>query len=100
MIKFASTSGAYKIYREGTYPRCQVWVQPNHAGDNVRFELQVYRVGAWRGADTGSFKLNSKSTVTVVIGIKTGVNGRIRATLPGHYDHLGDTSPWLYFRVV
>jgi hypothetical protein len=100
MVDFASTSGKYKVYRSGTYPKCLVHVTPNHKGSSVQFVLQAYVKGSWRSVDRGSFRLNADSLVAVKVGITPGYNARIQAKLPSHADHLGDSSPWLYFRVA
>jgi hypothetical protein len=95
---FTSTSGAYKIYPGGGTATVVVGVTPNHSGDYVRFTMEVHRSGSWRIVDTASFRLNRDSVVAVYARGPSGNKFRIQAVLPSHADHMGDTSPWLYFR--
>jgi hypothetical protein len=98
LVNYVSTSGAYRIYRAGTRARCETHVAPNHQGFGVRFTLQVHKSAGWRTVDTGTFKLNSASDVVALVAGSTRVNWRVRAQLPTHADHIGDTSPWMYLR--
>ncbi|MEP6757738.1 MAG: hypothetical protein ABJB55_00925 [Actinomycetota bacterium] len=98
LTKYVSTSGAYRIYRAGTYAHCEVHVAPNHARFSVKATLQAYTGGAWKTLDTGSFPLNASSNTTFVIKGSANVNFRVMVQLPTHSDHIGDSSPWLYLR--
>jgi hypothetical protein len=98
LTKFVATSGKYKIYRGGTNAPCQVHVSPNHAGYYVHVTLQGYVSGHWKVFDIDAFQLNAKSNVAFYMYGTSNVNFRVKAKLPTHTDHLGDASPWLYFR--
>ncbi len=98
LTKFVSTSGKYKIYRGGTYAHCVVHVAPNHAGSDIHVTMQGYVNGHWKVFDTDAFPLNRKSNLEFVLYGSSNVNFRAKAKLPTHKDHLGDSSPWLYFR--
>ena len=98
LTKYVSTSGAYRIYRAGTYAHVDVHVSPNHAGSSVKATLQGYTGSAWKTLDTGTFRLDASSDTTFVIKGTSNVNFRVRVLLPTHTDHIGDASPWLYLR--
>jgi hypothetical protein len=98
MVKFVGTSGKYKLYRGGSYGHCLVHVAPNHNGRNVKGILQAFTGGHWKTVDTGTFPLNAKSTVELLVRGSSNVNFRLKATLPTHTDHIGDSSKWLYLR--
>jgi hypothetical protein len=97
---YQSTSGAYKIYRAGKNVYAPIRVYPNHAGFTVRAHLQVRRSGGWTTHSTSSGELSARSAaVFYVTGARAGYDFRVRVRFPSHRDHLGDVSPWLYFRV-
>lgn len=96
LIKFASTSGKYKIYK--SYAHCFVHVSPNHSGYHVKGILQLSTNGHWKTVDSGSFALNAKSSVELLAQGSSNVNFRMMVKLPTHKDHLGDSSKWLYLR--
>jgi hypothetical protein len=98
LIKFVSTSGKYKLYKGGSYGHCLVHVSPNHSGHNVKGILQAFSGGHWKTVDSGSFPLNRKSSVELLVHGSSNVNFRLMAKLPTHSDHLGDSSKWLYLR--
>jgi hypothetical protein len=98
LIKFVSTSGKYKLYKGGSNGHCLVHVTPNHSGHKVKGILQAFTGGHWKTVDTGSFALNAKSNVELLVHGSSNVNFRVMAKLPTHTDHLGDSSKWLYLR--
>lgn len=97
---YYATSGKYKLYhlREGV--RQTGKVAPNHAGKLLKFVAQRYRGGAWRTTATGSFRIRSNGSVTAIF--TTGDRGSFRARneFASDRDHLGDVSPWRYFKVT
>jgi hypothetical protein len=97
---YQSTSGKYRIYRAGTNVYAPIRVYPNHSGFTVTAHLQVRRSGSWTTHSTSSGKLTPRSSaVFYVTGAQPGYDFRVRVRFPSHRDHLGDVSPWLYFRI-
>jgi hypothetical protein len=93
------TSGRYKLFHEGDVVRHTGRVAPNHAGKPLRFVAQAFLRGAWRTIATGSFRIRAAGSVTAYLGgLPRGVNFRARNEFRGDADHLGDSSPWQYFR--
>jgi hypothetical protein len=110
---YDGTSGNYRLYRytsrcPNAGKGCPTYITdvvPNHSGDPVCFQLQVFASGAWRNVFS-CFKLKlggtSKATAFFVYGSREiiGVRTRVRAEFRGDEDHLGDSSDWAYFKVT
>jgi hypothetical protein len=93
-----SRRGAYEIYRRNSVARCRVAVAPNHTGTKIDVELQASVRGRWQRVDFGTFRLARGSRALIGVRGSSGVNLRVRVSVRGHPDHLGDTSPWMYLR--
>jgi hypothetical protein len=95
------TSGGYKLYHAGDDVIWTGTVSPNHRGKRLLFQLQVRRGGGWDGIFQGSFRLGSKSFVRVrLAGVPAGFALRARNVFRADQDHLGNRSPFAYFRTT
>jgi hypothetical protein len=74
-------------------------VLPNHAGRYLKFVAQRYSAGAWRAAASGSFRIRSNGSVTAYFRGSRGTY-RARNVFASDFDHLGDASPWRYFKIT
>ena len=108
-----ATSSGYRLYhftsscpRSGRgCPRYATTVRPNHAGDCVRFTLQVRVRGAWRTAlHTRCTRLNrrSKKTLTLIYGNQNiiGIPIRVRAEFNGDATNQAAVARWSKFKVT
>jgi hypothetical protein len=94
------TSGKYRLYHHGRLIYTRGTVVPNHAGHYLEFLAQGYVDGRWRTMSTDRFRIDSDGSV-VVYYENAGIGRyRARTRFAADSDHLGDTSPWKYFRVT
>jgi len=94
-------SGSYKLYRAGSNPVIVGLVRPNHAGRRIRFGVQVRVPGrGWYMWGSGYFLIGPRGTASArIAGPQSGFSFRVRTVFPGDKDHVGNESPWAYFRV-
>lgn len=74
-------------------------VSPNHAGKQLKFVAQEYSRGAWRTVASARFRIRRNGSAVAYFGADRGTY-RTRNVFARHTDHLGDASPWIYFRVT
>lgn len=101
MIKYASKSGSYAVYRPTQNVYYWTQVTPNHAGTKVTIFLEVKVGGRWKTSGSDSFKLGSKSIVIIYIpgsAFPKGYLWRFRTKFPGDGDHLQAFSKYSYFK--
>jgi FlaG/FlaF family flagellin (archaellin) len=95
------TSGRYKLYHAGDDPKQTGTVIPNHAGKRLDFVAQVSVGGNWVTIATARPRIRASGSVSLrLIDPAPGYNYRARNSFDGDRDHLGDSSPWAYFRVT
>ena len=92
-------SGRYKLFHYGHSVTQTGTVLPNHAGRYLKFVAQRYSAGAWRAAASGSFRIRSNGSVTAYFRGSRGTY-RARNVFASDFDHLGDASPWRYFKIT
>ena len=98
LVDFRSKQGKYRIYGRGGRAKMRIKVSPNHFGFSVNGYLEGYVNGAWTPFDSGAAPLSPSSTQLFKAFGSSGVKWRMRAEMVGHADHLGNFSPWRYFR--
>jgi Tol biopolymer transport system component len=112
LSRFYAKSGKYHLYHftrrcihfQRGCPTYAAKVTPNHAGKYLYFNLQLHRSGSWRTVLRFRAKLNVRSRYTALLIYSDrriiGTRTRIRASFKPDSDHLGNMSPWRYFRVT
>jgi hypothetical protein len=100
LLDYYGSSGKYKLYHLGDSVPQKGTVVPNHAGKPLDFLAQKYLDGRWRTVATGTFTITSSGSVIAVF--QNGNRGTYRAKtrFDGDLDHLGDSSPWRYFKIT
>jgi hypothetical protein len=98
---FSSTSGKYRIYRPDARAKYSAKVTPNHGGDNVHFSLEGHNGRRWVHLSNVSLALRADSTRAVfVTGLASGIPYRVRSSFSSDGDHVGDSAPWSYLKVL
>lgn len=104
MRKYHGRSGRYHLYRHTKTLWVYAQVSPNHAGDCLRFGLQVQVKGRWRdGGTTGCARLSPRSVGATYMKGSADLVGyplRFRARWAGDSDNLAATSAWQYAKFV
>jgi hypothetical protein len=100
MINYYGTSGKYRLYHAGDDPDALGAVKPNHAGLTLKFVAQQYWSGAWRTVASDSFPIEFDGSVYAYLMNATRGTYRMRTVFAGDADHLGDMSPWVFFKVT
>ena len=106
-------SGSYRLYHyakgcsgssHSGCPEFSGWANPSHPGYTFHVIAQAYVGGQWKTVVTAKGDSNAKGRLRFKIYYKTnaavGVNQRVHCWLGDHSDHLGNTSPWTYYRVT
>lgn len=92
-----ASSGKYRLFHLSQKAYLTGKVTPNHAGRGLKFIVQQY-IGGWRGADSGSFPLQSNSTAYAYFQTNYATIYRARCVFGGDADHTGSSSGWKYFK--
>jgi DNA-binding beta-propeller fold protein YncE len=100
MTHYYGRSGQWRLYHAGTYPRATGSVIPSHPGVYLTFVAQRYAFGAWRRVAKRTLFIGPSGAINVYLKTKIRASYRMRTTFGGDVDHLGDTSPWAYFRIT
>jgi hypothetical protein len=100
LLDYYGSSGKYKLYHFGDSVLQKGTVVPNHAGKPLDFIAQKYIDGRWKTVATGTFTISSNGSVTALF--RNGNRGKYRAKtrFDADLDHLGDSSPWRYFKIT
>ena len=108
---YATRSG-YHLYHYTTRcgsagrgcPHFLVWASPLHPGGRFSLVLQRHTASGWSTVlrSTGSFRATGKQTIYIIYrsSVVRGQSLRIHFAMATHNDHLGDTSPWVKFRIT
>lgn len=98
---FYRRAHGYALYHLGGDPKVTGSVVPKHAGKSLQFVAQAKLGGAWTRIARRDFRLGANGSVSVFfVNPPQGIRFRARTAFGGDTDHLGDTSPWVYFRVT
>jgi DNA-binding beta-propeller fold protein YncE len=100
MTNYYGISGKYRLYRSGRYPTAVGTVVPNHQNLTLEFVAQRYSDGAWRTIARRTLYIDATGSIAVYLRATTRANYRMRSVFAGDTDHLGDQSPWAYFRIT
>lgn len=112
LLNSYGSSGKFRLYHytpdcpkhHKGCPTYRAVVSPNHAGQKVYFDLQVFVGGRWRLALSFGVRLSSKSKAVVIFIYRDrsviNVPTRAHVRFNNDADHLGRTSPWAYFKVT
>jgi YVTN family beta-propeller protein len=92
------TSGKYRLYHVRRKAYLRGSVAPNHAGLPLKFVVQLQISGTWRTMASNSFPMQSNGSAYAYFYANFRGSFRTRCTFGDDADHLGDTSPWRYFR--
>ena len=92
-------AGKYRLFRLGNLVKQVGTVSPNHAGKQLKFVAQEYSRGAWRTVASARFRIRRNGSAVAYFGADRGTY-RTRNVFARDTDHLGDSSPWVYFRVT
>jgi hypothetical protein len=108
---YATRSG-YHLYHYTTLcysahrgcPRFLIYASPLHPTFAYTLHMQILTRSGWRSLFSAKGHLGPKGkTLVVLIYRGTAIRGhayRIRFSVARHTDHLGDTSPWVKFKVI
>jgi TolB protein len=112
LTHFDSRAGGYRLYdytascpgQGHGCPTFAVSLTPSHAGQKLRFELDLFYRGHWLDALRYRRQLpgNGKLAEIFVYGNASivGLPTRVRASFGGDSDHLPVRTAWAYFKVV
>ncbi len=95
-----AVSGKYKLFHLGRAVKQTGTVVPNHARSYLQFVAQRRVSGGWRTTAAGRFRIRSNGSVTAYFTSGQRGTYRSRNVFAGDADHLGDASPWRYFKVT
>ena len=95
-----AVSGKYKLFHLGRAVKQTGTVVPNHARGYLQFVAQRRVSGGWRTTAAGRFRIRSNGSVTAYFTSGQRGTYRSRNVFAGDADHLGDASPWRYFKVT
>ena len=94
------TSGRDRLYRLGQAVQQTGTVEPNHSGKSLRFVAQRRVNGAWKTIATARFRIGRSGSATAFFNAASRGSYRSRNEFAGDADHVGNVSPWRYFRVA
>jgi hypothetical protein len=108
-----ASSGGYRLYHYAASctgashtgcPEFLAYASPLHPNRTLGFTVQIATPSGWHTLLTGSHATGSTGKLLLIIYYNSravvGVRQRIRFTMAGDIDHLGNTSPWTYYRVT
>jgi hypothetical protein len=93
--------GKYRLYHAGHPIPITGTVRPKHTHTYITFHIEkLDGKHRWRYVTQGNFGLRDRGIVTVYFYTEAVERYRVRTTFRGDKDHLGDASPWAYFRTT
>ena len=103
MVRFAATSGRYRIYRPSQRVFYWTKVTPLRPGAKVTVALQYYAKGRWRAAAAQNFRLRDDSTALVYVPgqqLAQQMPFRFFTMWRGDAKNRGARSGYAYFKVL